>query len=117
MNGDGFVSCQIAPRDTTERLGFDKKVIYVNEGEEIFVLRSQDLTAAPLVSLWADAQRYLAAGLNAGVDLSVLCLAIEGRLKQVFLDVPADGQWSDKVESAYVIAEKMAAFKPQKVAD
>jgi hypothetical protein len=83
----------------------------------VFLLKGSDITAAPIVSLWADAQRYLAAGLNAGVDLSVLCLAIEGRLKQVFLDVPADGQWSDKVESAYVVAERMSAFKPQKVAD
>lgn len=115
MTHDGAVSDP--PKPTNVAGMFRKHVIYTNEGEEIFALRSQDLTAAPLVALWADAQRYLAAGLNAGVDLSVLCLAIEGRLKQVFLDVPADGRWSDKIESAYVVAERFAAYAPKKVAD
>lgn len=105
-------SCLVSPS-----VHFEKHVVYVNEGEKCFTLRSQDLCAAPLVSLWADAQRFIAAGLEAGQDLGVLCREVEARLKRVFLDVPADGRWADKIESAYQIAEQMEAYPGKKLAD
>ncbi len=83
----------------------------------LFTLIAQDPTAAPLVALWGDAQRYIRQQLAQGRALQDVLADIERRLSVVFADVENDPEIPEKIAEAYRIAAAMGAWPKKKVAD
>lgn len=85
--------------------------------ERVFMLRSQDITAAAFTMLWCDCHQWLTQKVANGMPLEVAVDAMQVRFASLFTDMEGGEGMTDKNLSARNIAVAMATFPERKLAD
>ena len=84
--------------------------------EEIFTIRSTDITGHIFPELWADVQRFIASRLQMGWTLAAAVEAVEDKINNLFADETVNGL-TPKQEEAYAVSDRMKEYPTRKLAD